>query len=42
VDKAHLGLWFYDKEEPDLEFHTCSVAANAAQNLQIPAGAMNH
>ena len=43
VDKTRVGLWSYDKEkEPELEFHTYSVAANAAQNLQIPPGAMNH
>jgi hypothetical protein len=43
VDKTRVGLWFYDKtDEPELEYHTYSVAANGAQNLQIPPGAMNH
>jgi hypothetical protein len=43
VDSTRVGLWLYDKgEEPELEYHTYSVAANGPQNIQIPAGAMNH
>lgn len=43
VDNTRVGLWFYDKnDEPELEYRTYSVAANGAQALQIPPGAMNH
>lgn len=43
MDNTRVGLWFHDSEEsPELEYHTYSVAANGAENLQIPAGAMNH
>lgn len=43
VDSTRVGLWLYDKgDEPDLEYHTYSVAANGPQNIQIPAGEMNH
>src|SRR5690606_27225548 len=43
TDNTRVGLWFYDKENhPELEYHTYSVAANGADKLQIPAGAMNH
>lgn len=42
TDSTRVGLWFYDKaEEPNYEYHTYSVSANARE-IQIPAGAMNY
>jgi hypothetical protein len=43
MDNTRVGLWFYDKgAEPDLEYHTYSVAANGRDTLDIPPGAMEH
>ncbi|MDO9519864.1 MAG: hypothetical protein Q8K97_04730 [Pseudohongiella sp.] len=43
VDSTRVGLWLYDKQdEPSLEYHTYSVAANGPQNITIPPGVMNH
>lgn len=44
VDETRVGLWLHDEgEEPDYAYHTYSVSAgNRTENINIPAGAMNH
>ena len=42
TDATRVGLWFADENEtPEYEFHTYSVATPMNQ-IEIPAGAMNH
>lgn len=42
TDSTRVGLWFADENEtPEHEYHTYSVATPMNQ-IQIPAGAMNH
>ena len=45
VDNTKVGLWFHDEADAEsaLEYHTHSVSpGNRTENIQIPAGAMNH